>query len=762
MSETRRNLYRRWLAAQRYLRGGLRADMVAGLTVAVMGVPQAMAYALIAGLPPVWGLYTAIVSCAVAAILGSSRHLVLGPTNASCMVILSLTAHLPQKYDLSLLEIAAFLTFLTAIVQMAFAALRLGSIVRYVSNSVVVGFTAGAGILIAANQLPNILGLDLGDEHGERFYQVLIAAARHVGETNPYALCIGAVTAVIVLLAPKLHRRLPGALLGVAATTLLCTFAGWHEMQSAWRVEIIRDIEPIRGGLPGFHLPELVLRPNELLTRELLTGAVALALLGLVEASSIARSVAAQTGQRVNFTREFFAMGAANAAGSCFSCFTGSGSLTRTAINHRSGGQTRAAALFSAFWTALALVFFGPLANLVPKAALAGILIVVAYSMVDKHRLMLAWRTAHHPRIVLVVTFAAALVIPLEFAILVGVFLSLTLVLRTTGRVDLTQLVARADEGFDEVPFNRAAPSPVAVVNLAGDLYFAAADDLDHELLRCITPKTRVVVLRMKRLRAVGSTAMAMLEHFWGLLRRRGIRLVVCGIEDTLKDVMTGSGLRQRIGEQNIFYADNRLMRSTELALARAWSIVRSESNLRSLPRLEEVAGAPARAPAVRAADLMNTRCIRFGNRHQLREAIWLVAGLLEHSQSLKSEPLFLQDREGRLAGELTPRRLLHALTESLGADADLDLANPAVAERMRREFTTTIDGIARREIARVDEGASLARMLEGIVRGELQVLPVCDADGRLVGQVSAHRLVRELDHRLGERNREREEGAAP
>ncbi|MHC5062793.1 MAG: SulP family inorganic anion transporter [Planctomycetota bacterium] len=735
------------------MRSDLRPDMIAGLTVAVMGVPQAMAYALIAGLPPVYGLYTAIVTCIVAALLGSSKHLVTGPTNALCMVVLSLTAHLPEKYGISLIESALLLTFLTGIIQILFGALRLGGIVRYVSNSVVVGFTAGAGILIAINQIKNLLGVDLSEAHADRSYEVVWATMQKVVETNPYALGLGLLTIAIVLLSPRIDRRLPASLLGVVIAGLCCWAFGWYEEgMGAHRVQIVRDIEPISGNLGLFHLPELIASPNYELTRELGTGALALALLGLVEAASIARAVASSSGQRINFSKEFVGQGASNAVGAFFSCFAGSGSFTRTAVCYKSGGRTRMAAVFSAGWTTVALVSLGPVANLIPKAALAGILVVVAFTMIDKHRLALSWTSSRGSRTVLCGTLGSTLILPLEFAIFVGVFLSLMGVLRTTGKTDLTQLVPRDDAGFDELPFNRAAPSPVVTVNLEGDLYFAAADDLDYELLKCITGQTRVVVLRMKRLRAVGSTAMAMLEHFWELLRGPGIYLVVCGIEDDLQRVLTGSGLRKRIGEQNIFYADNKLFQSTELALARAWSIVEMERRSSNRSGVEAIEQGPR---GITAADIMTARCIRFGNEHQLREAVWLMSELHKHTQSLSPQPLFLQDREARLGGELSPWRLLAALAAGVGDGDARSLDDEALAERFRRDFTTSITNIARRDLIRLGATAPLADLIEVSVQQDLHVLPICDEDGRIKGLVSADDLLRGLKQALEKGNGE-------
>jgi SulP family sulfate permease len=718
-----------------YGKSDLRHDAMAGLTVAVMGVPQAMAYALIAGLPPVYGLYTSIVSCIVAALSGSSNHLVTGPTNALCMVILSLTAHLPAKYGVSLIEIVFLLTLMTGLIQMAFGFLKMGGIVRYVSNSVVVGFTAGAGILIAINQLKNVLGVKL-EVHAERVHEVFMATMAMIPEANLRAVGIGVLTIAVVIVLKKVSGKLPGALIAVIVAGVLSFAMGWHSPElGSGKVEIVRDIQPITGTLNRLHLPELVAHPNYELTRELGAGALALALLGLIEAASIARAVASSSGQRLNFTREFIGQGAGNVVGSFFSCFAGSGSFTRTAVCYQSGGRTRMAAVFSAFWTALTVLLLADLANFIPKASLAGLLIVIAYSMIEKERLKLTWRSGANSRLVLGGTLASTLILPLEYAIFVGVFLSIVLLLRVTGSTDLTQLVQAPDSGFEEIPFNRA--------NMEGDLYFAAVEDLDYELVRCLTPKTRVVVLRMKRLRAVGSTAMAILAHYYELLDGRGIYLVVCGIEEQLIKVMTGSGLRQQIGEQNIFYADNKLFQSTELALARAWSIVEMERR-----REKPVPEVAKRATQLPAADVIMTRkCVRFGNQHQLREAVWLMSQMYRRIRSFTARPLFLQDMEGRLAGELQTRTILAEMARHLKGKELPD--DETLGAQLAESFSRPISDLAETQLPVIKASDSILDIIKKSVKSTSCVVPVCDEERRIMGIIDEGQMIRALGNVL-------------
>jgi anti-anti-sigma factor len=392
------------------------------------------------------------------------------------------------------------------------------------------------------------------------------------------------------------------------------------------------------------------------------------------------------------------------------------------------------AAVFSAVWTALTILLLAPAANYIPTASLAGMLIVIAYKMIEKHRLRLAWSTGFNSKLVLGSTLVSTLLLPLEYAIFVGVIMSIVLLLKITGRTDLTQLIPRGDSGFDEVPFNRAAPSPIVIVNMEGDLYFAAVEDLDYELQQALTPQTRVVILRMKRLRAVGSTAMAILEHFWKMLAEKGITLVVCGIEEHLVNVMTHSGLRRQIGEQNIFYADNKLFQSTELAVARAMSIVEMER------RREQAASQAGAVPALRmtasAGEIMSRNSIRFGNQHQLREAIWLLSEMQKRQKPYYAQSLFLQDKEGRLAGRLSPWQLLAEMTKRLDLEALNHASDAEIGKAFCVNLTRSIQPMADTDLPLLNRDTNIAELLRISFSQDLKVLPVLDEGGRIIGLV--------------------------
>lgn len=742
---------RKGQGAFQWVRQDMQADTISGLTVAVMGVPQAMAYAMIAGVPPIYGLYTSIVSCIIGAAFGSSNHLVSGPTNASSWLLFSITAPYIGVHDP--VEVILLLTVLTGLVKLIFGLLKMGGVVRYVSNSVVVGLTAGAGILIAGNQIKNILDISLDPTKTRQFYQVIIESVKHLGETNYYSLAVGIFTALVVVFAKKIHRKLPGPLLGVILSTLFVYLFKWYEGDKG--VSILRDLsdEPIRASLAIFHYPEL-LTPKSFdfgLVKELVGGAIAVAILGLVEASSSSRAVAASSGQKLNFSREFVAQGLSNIGGAFFLNFAGSGSFTRTALCYQSGGRTRMAAIMSAVFTALAVLALGPLANFIPKASLAGMLIVIAYSMIEKNRLRLALKSTGYSRVILFSTLICTLIMPLQYAIFIGVFISIVFLLKVTGKAYLTLLVPRENGRFEQVPHGQPIRDPIMLVNMEGDLYFAAAENLDMELNRVITPNTRVIILRMKRLRAVGSSAMAILAHFQSSLHEKGISLVVCGIQEKLAGVLTNSGLRDRIGEQNIFYADNTLLQSTELALARARGIVEMQRRRNHHLNKEQAAENSATSrPRLTARELVSRQCIRFGESHSLREAVWLLSEMNRRIQPRDAQPLFLQDHQGKLIGSITPWKLLERMTQDLPSGDLEKMSDTELGAFFLRHFDTILTTFCDKSPSYCHLEDGLGHLLANWTKSRGEVLAVCDAGDRVVGLTTQSDLLRGLATEMG------------
>ena len=727
-------------SVSQYLKTSFRNDAVSGFTVAILGIPQAMAFAMLAGLPPIYGLYTSIFSAVFASLCGSSSHLVTGPTNSSCLILFSVAAPFVSRYDP--LQLILLLTFIAGIAKLVFGLLRLGTMIRYVSNSVLVGFMAGSGALIAASQLKNLLGLNLPHAPSNTFFGMLFQAYHALSSTNPAAVGIGVLTALVIVLMRRINRNIPGPLLGLVLATGVAYAWGLGDAGYRWRVPLLRDVQSIHLSLSNlFRVPEL-LQPGHFdwrLVEALAPGAVALAFMGLIQTSSSARAVAVRSGQRVDFSRDFVSQGVTSLLGPFFQSFEAAGSFTRTAVCFESGGKTRVAPILSSVFTLGVLLVCAPMLDYIPQASLAGVILVVAFRLTDRRRLALVMQSGGESRSVFLSTLAATLILPLQYAIFVGVFLSIVFLLRVTSRPDLTLLVPRGPGRFEEVPFDQALPSPIVLVNIEGDLHFAAVENLDLELQKALSPQTRVVILRMKRLRAVGSSAMAIIEHFWQYLRARNIYLVACGIEKSLEGLLTRSGLREQIGEQNLFYADNTLFQSTELALARGRAIVEMELHrehptvpLKPKPRVGHAT----------ARDLISRQCIRFGIGHSAREAIWLLSEMNKVYSHLEPHPLFLQDREGKLAGQLSPWRLLEAMTQDLTSEELEELDDAELGRRFSRCFDLPIQEICGTNLPKCSLDMPLVLLVAESVKLDQQVLPILDDGGRAAGSIGQHDLL--------------------
>jgi SulP family sulfate permease len=397
----------------------LRRDAVAGLTVATVAVPQAMAYALLAGVSPVYGLYTAIVMTALGSLLGSSAHLINGPTNPISLVVFGVVAGVGTgPDDPGRVGLVALLAVLAGLIQVALSLLKLGGLVRHVSGAVILGFLAGAGLLEALTQVPTVLGLPpagTGEEH--IVYRLWLTCSRGgPPDDRSLAISLGTVALVAALhgLSRRLEVKIPELLLSLV---LVCALVGLLDLAPAGRLHV-------EGGLPTPRLP--MPPPGWLQQLRLIGGgALAIALVGLVEALAVARSLAARSGLPLDYDREALAQGLANLGGGLFGGLPGSGSLSRSAINYDCGAATRLSGLFSAAAVAAALALFAPAAGFVSRPALAGILLWTAWRIVDPRRLWSCLRSSRSDAAIVLATALAAVFAGIEFAVLAGIASSL-------------------------------------------------------------------------------------------------------------------------------------------------------------------------------------------------------------------------------------------------------------------------------------------------------------------------------------------------
>ncbi len=455
----------------------IKDDFLAGLTGAVIVLPQGVAFATIAGLPPQYGLYTAMVTPIIAALFGSSYHLVSGPTTAISIVVFSAISNHATPGTPEFISLALTLTFLAGVYQLAFGIGRLGSLVNFVSHTVVIGFTAGAAILIATSQMKHITGIVI--PKGETFLHVWMDIFTDIAHLNPYLIAIALLT-LLTALATKIYLpKLPNLLIGMVVGSLLALYF----KQSTDSIKLVGEIP---AHLPPFSTPDFSWEAVKSLAPE----AFAVALLGLIEAVSISRAVASKSNQRIDANQEFIGQGLSNITGSFFSSYAGSGSFTRSGINYEAGAKTPLSAIFAALLLMLIVLLIAPLTAYLPVAAMGGVILLVAYNLVDFHHIKQVLTMSKSESAVLLTTFFATLFLELEFAIYLGVILSLVFFLAKTSTPHIPTLSVdpstphRKLINIEKKPLKQCPQ--IKIIRIDMSVYFGSINYIQNRLARIV------------------------------------------------------------------------------------------------------------------------------------------------------------------------------------------------------------------------------------------------------------------------------------
>jgi sulfate permease, SulP family len=537
-------------------RRSLRADLLAGLTGAVILVPQAVAYASIAGLPPEYGLYTAIVPVIVAALFGSSWHLVSGPTAAISIVVFATLSPLAEPGSAAYIGLVLTLTFMVGVLTLLMGLARLGSLVNFVSQSVVVGFTAGAAMLIATSQLKNFFGLTLAA--GGRFLDTLGDFVRQVGDLDPYVTSVGMATLAASVLARHYLPRAPYMIIAM----LVGSLCGLLANALADGENRVATVSAIPRGLPPLSAPAWSLET----LRQLASIALALTLLSLTEALAIARAVALKSGQRIDGNQEFFGQGLANLFGSFFSAYVSSGSFTRSGINYSAGARTPLAAVFSSLCLVATLLALAPALRFLPIASMAAILFLVAYSLIDWHHIGTILRTSRSESAVLIATLLATLFLQLEFAIYVGVALSLLLFLERSARPRVRDAVPAP--GATSYHYVEQGNEPdclqLKTVFIDGPLYFGAVDHVQRRLRQIddTNPAHKHLLLLAPGLHFVDLSGAELLVQEARRRKRLGGGLYFHRLQQPVRETLDKAGYLREIGPENLFAIGQDVMAS--------------------------------------------------------------------------------------------------------------------------------------------------------------------------------------------------------
>lgn len=518
---------------------------MAGLVGAIIVLPQGVAFATLAGMPPQYGLYAAMVPAAVAALWGSSRHLVSGPTNAISLVVFAAVSQLADPGSPEYVAKVLTLSFMVGVLQLAMGAVKLGTLVNFISHTVVVGFTAGAALLIMASQIKNFFGLPI--PRGASFLEILYQFALLAGQINGWVVAVGAITLAAGIAVKRWLPAVPYMIVAMLAGSL-AGLAINASMGGTAATGIV-TIGALPGAVPPLSRPDL--HPETL--KSLLSAAFAVTVLGVTEAVSIARAIATRSGQRIDGNQEFIGQGLSNIAGSFFSAYPASGSFNRSGVNYEAGARTPLSAVFAAIALVLIVLAVAPLAAYLPIAAMAGILFLVAWGLIDFHHIATIAHASRGEMAVLTATLIATLVIDLELAILVGVLLSLLFYLSRTSRPTIWTLVPDPDDPHRKIA-ERQAGQPECpqfkIVRIEGSLYFGAVSHVGeylHEIAER-QPQKKHLLLAGRSMNFVDIAGAELLAEEAERRRRLGGALYYFGLRQAAADMIGKSAFAHRIG----------------------------------------------------------------------------------------------------------------------------------------------------------------------------------------------------------------------
>jgi len=529
-------------------RGTLRADGLAGFTGALIVLPQGVAFATIAGLPPEYGLYAAMVPAIIAALFGSSLHLVSGPTTAISIALFASVSPFAEPGSQHFIGLALTLTFLTGAFQLLLGLARMGALVNFISHTVVIGFTAGAALLIAASQIRNFLGIDI--PRGTPFFEVLKLSVLQLNQINPYVLGVAGLTLLTGIACKKFLPKLPYMIVAMIVGSLAAL--GMQLYFGGVEITGIRTVGALPAHLPPLSLPDFSLDA----IRHMIFPALVVTMLALTEAVSIGRSIAVKSEQRIDGSQEFIGQGLSNIFGSFFSGYAASGSFNRSGVNYASGARTPLAAVFASLFLVLVLLLVAPLAAYLPNAAMAGILFLVAWGLIDFHHITSIAKASRSETVVLWVTLIGTL-INLEKGIFFGILLSLMFYLYRTSRPQVQAVVPDPEPGsyhYINAEDHKECPQ-LKMIRVNGSIFFGAVDHIQQSLqeIDAENPDQKHVLLVASGVNFIDIAGAEMLTQEARRREKLGGGLYFYRVKDSVCGTLRKGPYIADIGSENIF-----------------------------------------------------------------------------------------------------------------------------------------------------------------------------------------------------------------
>ncbi len=529
-----------------FKRDSLRADFMAGLTVALVLVPQSMAYAQLAGLPPYYGLYAAFLPVMVAALWGSSNQLGTGPVAVVSLLTASALTPFAVLGSEKFVALAVMLALLVGIVQLCLGLFRLGVVVNFLSHPVIVGFTNAAALIIGLSQINKMMGVSMG--RSESFVADIWGVAQQAGDAHVPTLAMAAVAIALIWGVRRFAPKLPGVLIAVTATTVVSWATGYAENFGG------KVVGQIPAGLPALAMPQIDIQ----LLGALVTPAIVISLVGFMEAISIAKAMAAKTKERVDPNQELIGQGLANMVGALTQAFPVSGSFSRSAVNLEAGARTGMSSVFTGLFVLLTLLFLTPLLYHLPQAVLAAVIVMAVIGLVNFGAVRHAWRVNRHDGVASAVAFVATLGFAphLDKGILVGAGLSLGLYLYRT-MTPRVAILGRYNDGTlrDAKVNNLQASEIVTAVRFDGRLYFANVSYFEDAILEAVAenPHAPYLLVVGDAINEIDASGEEVIHHLVQRLNAIGVVMLFAGLKRQVLDVMRATGLRDEIGENRFF-----------------------------------------------------------------------------------------------------------------------------------------------------------------------------------------------------------------
>ncbi len=534
-----------WLS--NYKKEWLKGDISAGLTVGIMLIPQGIAYAMIAGLPPIYGLYTAMIPQIAYAIFGTSRQLAVGPVAMDSLIVASGVAVLAEVGSEHFIEFAILLAFMMGVLQVAFGLFKLGFLVNFLSKPVISGFTSAASLIIGLNQLKHLLGIDI--HRNNKLQNLLVEAFQHIKETHLITFLIGIGSIITIVLFKKYLKKIPAALVVVIVSILIVKFLHLDQ-------EGVRIVGKIPQGLPSFTMPHF----DKAIMIKLFPISLTLSFIAFLEAISVAKAVELKhNNYKVIPNQELIALGMGNIVGSLFQCYPSTGGFSRTAVNDQDGANTPLAAVFSAIVVALTLLFLTPLFYYLPKAVLAAIIMVAVFGLLDFSMPKKLLKYTKRDLIILNVTLLVTATVGIKEGIFTGIILSIGMLVYKSvkphiailGKVPNTHFY-RNRKRFKDVIID----DEILIIRFDAQLHFANTayfKDKLQEFARYKGDKLKLVIIDGESLNNLDSSAVFALEEILDYFNSKHIDVAFTGLKGPVRDTINKSDLIYKIGVDRCF-----------------------------------------------------------------------------------------------------------------------------------------------------------------------------------------------------------------